>query len=111
MNNRGKMCNYKLSFNTRKKAQVNADKHGQSVYECPVCYCWHCTSKENWRDEFVNVEEFNYILEKNKEILEKNKKMRDKLEALQADIQEKREERNNARNEVNLLRRQLRSEV
>jgi len=30
--------------------------HGQRTYECPICFCWHNTSKENWTYEFVTIE-------------------------------------------------------
>jgi hypothetical protein len=56
------------------------------VYECPICFCWHCTSKENWRDEFVDAEKARKQLvqlestlrnEFNKTLKEKNKRISD----------------------------------
>lgn len=54
---RAKMCQNKVSFRTKGKAQAAGEKFGQRVYECPICFCWHCTNKENWKEEFVTVEE------------------------------------------------------
>ena len=51
-----KMCSKKVSFNTKGKAEVVASKFNQRVYECPICFCWHTSSKENWKDEFVRRE-------------------------------------------------------
>ena len=77
MNRKERMCGPKLSFRTREKAEEVASKHGQRVYECPVCFCFHCTSKENWRDEFftkhmVDIEIMNVRTELNKKIKMKN---------------------------------------
>lgn len=57
MISRAKMCLNKVSFRSRGKAEAVALRFGQRVYECPICFCWHCTNKENWRDEFVDAEE------------------------------------------------------
>lgn len=56
MTKRSQMCKNKDSFWSRTRAEASAARWGQRVYECPVCFCWHCTSKENWRDEFVDAE-------------------------------------------------------
>lgn len=53
MINRIKMCSKKISFTTKGKAEAVGLKFKQRVYECPICFCWHTTSKENWKDEFV----------------------------------------------------------
>lgn len=50
------MCLNKCSFFTKKKAQEYAEPYGQRVYECPICFCWHCTSKEHWKAEYVDGE-------------------------------------------------------
>lgn len=57
MASRAQMCTKKVSFRSRGKAEAVAKQFGQRVYECPVCFCWHCTNKENWRDEFVDEEQ------------------------------------------------------
>lgn len=56
MSSRKKMCLNKVSFFTKKKAQAVAEVHSQRVYECPICFCWHCTSKEDWKSEYVDAE-------------------------------------------------------
>lgn len=50
---RHSMCGTKAAFRTQKSAEKIAIKFHQRTYECPICFCWHCTSLENWRDEFV----------------------------------------------------------
>src|SRR4051812_48359613 len=56
MVSRSKMCAKKGTFYSRQRAEASAAKWGQRVYECPICFCWHCTSKENWREEYVDAE-------------------------------------------------------
>lgn len=56
MTSRARMCQSKASFWSKERAEKSAAKFGQRVYECPVCFCWHCTSLENWRDEFVDAD-------------------------------------------------------
>ena len=56
MASKAKMCRNKDSFYSRSRAEASAARWGQRVYECPICFCWHCTSKENWQDEFVDSE-------------------------------------------------------
>jgi hypothetical protein len=56
MQTRKKVCSSKDSFRSKTKAEAIAKKWGQRVYECPVCFCWHCTSKENWKDEFIDAD-------------------------------------------------------
>lgn len=57
MVSRARMCLNKVSFRSKGKAEEVAAVHNQRVYECPICFCWHCTSKENWRDEYVDAGE------------------------------------------------------
>lgn len=57
MTSRKSMCLNKVSFRTKEKAEEAAARWGQRVYECPVCFCWHCTSLENWKYEFIAQEE------------------------------------------------------
>ncbi len=56
MNSKAKMCLNKKAYYTKQKAQIDADKYGLRIYECPICFCWHTTSKENWKDEFITNE-------------------------------------------------------
>lgn len=65
-NNKQKMCKQKVSFTNMKAALKVAEKHKQNVYECPICFCFHCTSHQNWMDDFVPKERFNNILEQNR---------------------------------------------
>lgn len=51
---RKSMCDKKVSFRSKGKAEAVAAKFGQRIYECPICFCWHCTSKEDWQQEFVS---------------------------------------------------------
>jgi hypothetical protein len=34
-------------------------KHNKNVYECPCCFCFHLTSRDNWKEEFVSFELFD----------------------------------------------------
>jgi len=72
------MCLSKVSFRSKEKAQAVAAMHSQKVYECPICFCWHCTSKENWRNEYVD-----YQWHK-KEMSEIERKLRTEYNALLA---------------------------
>lgn len=92
MSRKERMCGPKLSFRTRAKAQEIADKYGQRVYECPVCFCFHCTSKENWQDEFItkhmmDVEIMKVRTELNLKLKPKNKE----IMALKVQIKELKE--------------------
>jgi hypothetical protein len=40
------MCDKKRAYQTEHAANRAAARHDQRVYECPVCFCWHLTSKE-----------------------------------------------------------------
>jgi hypothetical protein len=51
------MCQNKVSFRSKDRAKAAGEKFGQRIYECPICFCWHCTSKENWKEEFITLEE------------------------------------------------------
>jgi hypothetical protein len=88
MVNRVKMCKHKVSFTTIASAQKRADKHGQRVYECPICFCFHCTSKENWRDEFVEVEKYRNILKDNERLQSSKQKSDAKRKNLKVKINE-----------------------
>lgn len=39
------MCDKKRSFETEARANKFARRFNQRVYECPICFCWHCTSQ------------------------------------------------------------------
>ncbi|HZZ82019.1 MAG TPA: hypothetical protein VFE62_26200 [Gemmataceae bacterium] len=54
MSAKKKMCGDKSTFYSKQRAVAHAAKYGQRVYECPICFCWHCTSKSNWRHEYVD---------------------------------------------------------
>lgn len=56
MQTRKKVCTSKVSFRSKQKAMEWGKKWGQNIYECPVCFCWHLTSRENWRDEFIDAD-------------------------------------------------------
>lgn len=71
-------CGKKVSFTHRAKAEKVAKKHGQTVYECPVCFCYHCTSKEDWRSEFVSIEKYEAV-----------RAIADDVEQLRRDLKEK----------------------
>ena len=71
--NRIKMCKGKVSFTNAGAAKRVAEKHGQRVYECPVCFCFHCTSKADWRDEFVPIEQYRLIVQKLEDLQKKYK--------------------------------------
>ena len=62
------MCKGKVSFQNIGAAKATAREYNQRVYECPVCFCYHCTSLEDWKDEFVPIEKYNE-LKKQYEIL------------------------------------------
>lgn len=40
------MCFTKKSYFNKPAANKAAEKYGLRVYSCPICYCWHTTSKE-----------------------------------------------------------------
>lgn len=71
---RHKMCKDKVSFTTKKAALKRAEMFNQRVYECPVCFCFHCTSKEKIEDEFVGLEFHNRIVTEYQEQIERQKK-------------------------------------
>jgi len=80
MSARSKMCEKKGSFYSRARAEKSAAKWGQRVYECPICFCWHCTSKDNWQEEFVDAEKARKQLVQLESTLrnEFNKKLKEK---------------------------------
>lgn len=60
--NRAKMCKNKISFRSKAAALEKATKFNQRVYECPICFCWHTTSKENWEDLYVPIEKHQNLV-------------------------------------------------
>lgn len=58
-NNRTKTCGDKVSFYTVTKAIEVAKKHKQNVYECPCCYCFHLTNRDDWHEEFISYEVYD----------------------------------------------------
>lgn len=46
-NIRQKMCAKKMAFRTEGAALRVAEKFEHRVYECPICFCWHTTSKKD----------------------------------------------------------------
>lgn len=78
------MCGKKATFTTKGKAEQVAAKFGQRVYECPVCFCWHATSKENWKYEYVTrVFMEQEIVKVRTELNEKNRKLSQEIFSLQ----------------------------
>ncbi len=67
--NRFKMCKNKVSFTNAKAAERIAEKHNQRVYECPICFCFHCTSKADWKDEFVTLEKYQNVMKANDRLI------------------------------------------
>ena len=47
---RWRTCDRKKIYRTKSKANKAALRWNLSVYECPICYCWH-TTKKQVRDE------------------------------------------------------------
>lgn len=70
-----RMCKGKVSFTNKGAAVKAAEKHGQRVYECPVCFCFHCTKAEDWREEFVPVEKYQNVLKVNEHLQARQKKL------------------------------------
>lgn len=70
--NRIKMCKDKVSFTNEKAARKVAKLHDQRVYECPVCFCFHCTSSDNWKGEYVTRKEYEIVMT---ELIRKRKKV------------------------------------
>lgn len=75
-------CKGKVSFTNVAAAKRAAEKHGQRVYECPVCYCWHCTSKPDWKDEFLPIEKYRNVLKENERLQKLVKKYRVKYASI-----------------------------
>lgn len=42
-------CKKKRSFFTQKEANVIGRRNNQRSYECPVCHCWHLTTRDFYR--------------------------------------------------------------
>jgi hypothetical protein len=45
-----RMCGRKKAFETQSKANKAARLYNQYVYQCPICFCWHLTKKEQVDD-------------------------------------------------------------
>jgi hypothetical protein len=70
MSLRMKMCKDKVSFTNIAAAKRRAEKFGQRVYECPVCFCYHCTSLEKWQDEFVPIKKYQRAMKEAEQLPE-----------------------------------------
>lgn len=82
---RAKMCKNKTSFTSKGAALRVTEKYGQRVYECPVCFCFHCTSKSDWKEEFVPIEKYqnlNREYEKTLKILRGMSKVKQRLDEM-----------------------------
>lgn len=80
---RVKMCKRKMSFYTAKAAQRIADRNGHRVYECPICFTFHITSKPPFDPLFIAIEEHQRIVSDLNKRLESNKiKMRNQANQL-----------------------------
>lgn len=75
MSRRRKACVGKVAFHTYRTALCVAEKYNQTVYECPVCFCYHCTSLQNWRDEFVPVQKHQNVVKQLDAAIEKLSKL------------------------------------
>lgn len=84
MQTRNKMCARKVSFRTKSVAQKVATKFNQRVYECPICFCFHTTNRENWKDEFVWRSEMELALKQQENKI--RQPLNDKIRALNAKI-------------------------
>lgn len=83
------MCGKKVAFRSQEKAAEVAKQHNQKVYGCPICFCYHLTSKADWKDEFVTPAQVATQI--NAVRTEYNKKMRQKnaeIFAMQKEIKE-----------------------
>lgn len=92
------MCGKKASFTNKGKADAIAAKFGQRVYECPICFCYHTTSKENWKDEYVTKEYMDRTLgqQENKiraELNEKNRNLTNQVFDLHKRIKQLKEKK------------------
>lgn len=70
-----RMCGRKYAYPTEKSARKNAENFGQRVYKCPVCFCWHCTSLENWKHEYITVTKHETLIQQEKAIANKKIKV------------------------------------
>ena len=41
-----RMCGRKKPFYTQSKANKFARHRNMNVYECPVCHCWHVSTRK-----------------------------------------------------------------
>jgi len=86
---KAKMCDKKVSFRSFSKAQKVAEKYNQKVYECPICFCFHCTSKESWRDEYVDAEKHSNLVRDHEKLLQMTKGYRTKIKSMGKLLEEK----------------------
>lgn len=98
-----KMCKGKVSFTNKTAALKVAEKHNQNVYECPVCFCFHCTSLQNWKDEFVPVAKYQALLKANEQLILASSKYKPEITRLGKIILEKNKT-------INLLRQKIKNE-
>ena len=57
--NKNKMCGKKVSFRTKAAAEKIQVKYpNQRIYECPICFCWHLTTLENW--EYLYIDRYEH---------------------------------------------------
>lgn len=73
------MCGDKLAFPTRNSAEKHAIKYDQYVYNCPVCFTWHCTSQKDWRINYVDRKLYDNLLAKNHILQAKVKQLEELL--------------------------------
>lgn len=98
---REKMCGKKASFQTKKAAELRASLFNQRVYECPICFCWHCTSKEDWRSEYYTESDVEKKVNDAKaEANKKIKTLNTSMNYLKKEIAELRKENNKLSQEV-----------
>ena len=99
------MCDNKRTFRSRHTAVQHAEKYNQKVYECPICFCFHCTTRENWRDEFVTIEKYNTLLVENEKL---RKEGRNKVAFLGKELAKKNEQIRLLKLKIKNLRNDLR---
>jgi len=83
---RKKMCYDKKSYTTKRGAELAATYWNLRVYDCPICFCFHTTSKDNIpkfvTEEFMNEEIQRHLKDQRKNIGAENAKLSTKINAL-----------------------------
>lgn len=102
-----KMCAGKVSFTNKNAALKVANKFDQTVYECPVCFCFHCTNLQNWREEFVPIAKYRALLKTHEQLLEASAKYKPEIERLGKLIHELNGTINGQKQTIKLLRKRL----